>query len=69
MKIKMLVNITGTIDGQEWPERGGVIDVAEHVAADMIGNKFAEACDELETAAVDPGNEPAAKPAARTRKA
>ena len=35
----------------------------------MIGNKFAEACDELETAAVDPVKETAAKPAARTRKA
>jgi len=69
MKIKMLINISGTIDGQEWPERGGVIDVAEHVAADMIANGFAELCDELETAAVDPVKETAAKPAARTRKA
>jgi hypothetical protein len=69
MKIKMLVNITGTIDGQEWPERGGVIELAEHVAADMIGNGFAELCDELETAAVDPVKETATKPAPRARKA
>lgn len=69
MKIKMLVNISGTIDGQEWPERGGVIDIAEHVAADMIGNKFAEAFTEVETAAVDPVKETAAKPAPRARKA
>jgi hypothetical protein len=69
MKIKMLVNISGTIDGQEWPQRGGVIDLAEHVAADMIVNKFAEACDELETAAVDPVKETATKPTPRARKA
>jgi hypothetical protein len=35
----------------------------------MIVNKFAEACDELETAAVDPVKETATKPTPRARKA
>jgi hypothetical protein len=69
MKIKMLIAISGTIDGQEWPAIGGVIEVADHVGADMILNRFAEVDGTVETAAVDPVKETAAKPAAKTRKA
>jgi hypothetical protein len=68
MKIKMKINLTGTIDGQEWPAIGGVIEVADHVGADMIANRFAEADETVETAAVNPVKETAAKPAAKTRK-
>lgn len=68
MKIKMKINLTGTIDGQEWPSIGGTIEVADHVGADMIANRFAEADDTVETAAVNPVKETAAKPAAKTRK-
>jgi hypothetical protein len=68
MKIKMKINLTGTIDGQEWPSIGGTIEVADHVGADMIANRFAEADETVETAAVNPVKETAAKPAAKTRK-
>jgi hypothetical protein len=68
MKIKMKINLTGTIDGQEWPAIGGTIEVADHVGADMIANRFAEADETVETAAVNPVKETAAKPAAKTRK-
>ena len=69
MRIKMLVNISGTIDGQQWPAIGGTIEVAYHVGADMIANRFAEGDGTVETAAVNPVKETAAKPAARARKA
>lgn len=69
MKIRMLTAISGTIDGQEWPAIGGIIEVADHVGADMIANRFAEADETVETAAVNPVKETAAKPAAKTRKA
>ena len=69
MRIKMLVNISGTIDGQNWPEIGGTIEVTDHVGADMIANRFAEGDGTVETAAVNPVKETAAKPAARARKA
>lgn len=68
MKIKMKTNITGTIDGQEWPAIGGTIILADLVASDMIANGFAELDDTVETAAVNPVQETAAKPAAKTRK-
>jgi hypothetical protein len=68
MKIKMLTAISGTIDGQNWPEIGGTIEVADHVGADMIANRFAEGDGTVETAAVNPVKETAAKPAAKTRK-
>lgn len=69
MKIRMLTAISGTIDGQEWPTIGGIIEVADHVGADMIANRFAEVDGTVETAAVNPVKETAAKPAARARKA
>ena len=69
MKIRMITHISGTIDGQNWPEIGGTIEVADHVGADMIANRFAEVDETVETAAVNPVKETAAKPAAKTRKA
>ena len=73
MRVRMLVNMTGTIDNQQWPERGGCITLADHVAADMIANKYAEQCDDepvdvLETAAVDPVVETATRKPGRPRK-
>ncbi len=69
MKIRMLIEISGTIDGQQWPAIGGTIEVADHVGADMIANRFAEVDGTVETAAVNPVKETAAKPATRARKA
>lgn len=74
MKIKMLVSITGTINGQPWPERGGIIDLDTHIAEDMIANKYAEPvagpvkAAKTEVAAADPVDETAALPATKARK-
>jgi hypothetical protein len=67
----MLVDISGTRDGAEWPRRGGLIDVPDHEAADLIANKFAEAATDepvVETASVEPVAETAAKKPGRPRK-
>jgi len=75
MKVKMLVSITGTIDGKPWPVRGGEIELPDHVAADLIANGYAETSAtgeartiKVETASVDPVVETASKPAAKARK-
>ena len=74
MLIKMKVAITGTIDGQDWPSIGGEINLADHVAQDMIDNGFAEKVEKAakapkaETASVDPVVETAAVKPARARK-
>lgn len=68
MRIKLLIDIAGTIDGQNWPGRGGEIDVPQHVAEDMIANRYAEVVAKSETAAVNPVVETAARPAAKPRK-
>jgi hypothetical protein len=76
MRVRMLVNMTGTIDGKEWPERGGTIELADHVAADMVANRYAEPCDDdardagapIETAVVNPVQETATRKPGRPRK-
>ena len=68
MRIRLLIDIAGTIDGKNWPERGGEIDVPKHIAEDMIANRYAELVSKTETAAFDPVVETAAKPAAKPRK-
>lgn len=68
MKIKMLVAITGTIDGRSWPDRGDEITLADHVAEDLISNKFAVEVKDVETSSIDPVAETAAKPTAKPRK-
>jgi len=40
-KVEMLFQISGTRDGVDWPAAGGVIDVPEQEAADLIANGFA----------------------------
>lgn len=68
MRIKLLVDIAGTIDGQNWPARGGEIDLPKSIADDMIANRYAEPVQRIETAAVNPVAETAARPAAKPRK-
>lgn len=69
MKIRQLIDISGTIDGTVWPGKGEVLDLADHVAADLIANGYAEqvaSSPKREIAAADPAVETAAiKPAAR----
>jgi len=64
--VRMLVSISGTRDGQDWPARGGLLEVAEGEAAALVAGGLAEAVvpepGAIETASVD------ARPAARGRK-
>lgn len=71
MKVKMLVGITGTLDGKPWPDRGEIADLPTQVAEDLLSNGYAERVEnsKVESAAVDPVAETASKPAAKTRKA
>lgn len=68
MKVRMLIDIDGSIDGQPWPRKGDTIDLADHVAADLIFNRYAEPASTGETAAVNPVAETATKPAPRARR-
>ena len=36
MRVRMKVTISGTRDGQPWPERGGVVDLPDSEAEHMI---------------------------------
>jgi hypothetical protein len=70
----MKVALTGTIDGQNWPELGGDITLPDAIAQDMIDNGFAEKIEKatkstkVETASVDPVVETAAVKPAKARK-
>jgi len=68
MKVRMLISIDGTVDGTPWPARGGTIDLPDHVAADLVANRYAEQVGAVEAAAVNPVAETAAKPAPRARR-
>lgn len=72
MRIRQLIDISGTIDGAEWPGRGEELTVADHVAADLIANGYAEAVSakatKVETASADPVTETAAAPKPRARR-
>lgn len=72
MRIRQLIDISGTIDGAEWPGRGEELTVADHVGADLIANGYAEAVSaktaKVETAKVDPVTETAAAPKPRARR-
>lgn len=69
MKIRQLIDISGTIDGTPWPGRGETIELADHVSAHLIAIGYAEAVassPKRETAIVEPTVETAAvKPAGR----
>lgn len=72
MKVKMLIEISGTIDGQPWPGRGETADLPDHIASDLIGNGHAIAIgkdDTIETAAIDSVEETATAKTAKVRKA
>jgi hypothetical protein len=72
MRIRQIVDISGTIDGVEWPGRGQELDLSDHVAEDLIANKYAERVDapsksapKIETASANPVEETAS--VAKTR--
>lgn len=37
MQVKMRVKITGTRDGSDWPDPGGVVDLPEDEARQLLG--------------------------------
>lgn len=41
MKIVMQVHITGTRNGAEWPERGGVVDLPDDEAESLVNSRLA----------------------------
>lgn len=48
-KVKMLVEISGTRDGQRWPARGEVATVPSDEAERLIAQRYAEAVAEQRT--------------------
>lgn len=42
MRVRMKVTISGTRDGQPWPERGGLVDLPDAEAEHMISAGLAE---------------------------
>lgn len=70
MRVRMLVSISGTRDGVEWPARGGLVDLPDAEAADMIRAGLAAAFvveGEVETAALE-APETATTPAPKRRR-
>jgi hypothetical protein len=68
----MLIEISGTIDGEPWPARGETADLPDPIANDLIINRYAIAAgkdDTIETAAVDPVEETATTKTTKARKA
>lgn len=41
MKVKMLVSISGTRNGDDWPPAGGEIDLPDNEAIDLLNARLA----------------------------
>lgn len=58
MKVKLLVSLTGSRDGVEWPAAGGVVDLpvdeAEHMVAGGLAARLAPSAAEAAVAPVAP---------------
>lgn len=71
MNVRLLVSISGTRDGQDWPPAGSVVDLpadeAEHLVAAGLAAAQADTPAPVETAAQAPAETAARKPA-RPRK-
>jgi len=50
VKVKFLVQVSGSRDWKRWPAVGEVVDLAEDEAADLIRAGIAEAADKPQTA-------------------
>ncbi|MET8401390.1 hypothetical protein [Streptomyces sp900116325] len=46
MKIRMLVEMTGSRDGEPWPAKGKTVDLPTAAAAHLVSAGIAEAADE-----------------------
>lgn len=60
MKVKMIAQINGTRDGEDWPPRGAIVEFPDDEAADLIMNGYAidPADVEDDADAEDSGDEP-----------
>ena len=67
MKVQMLIRISGTRNGEDWPAVGGVVDVTRREAERLIAAKFAKPV-EAEPKKAAPVIERAVAPKAETRK-
>lgn len=67
-RVKMLVGISGTRNGQDWPPRGGEISLPDGEAGDLVAAGYAELVSTtvVESAAVD--TKPARRKAAPAEK-
>jgi hypothetical protein len=56
MRVRMRVTISGTRDGEPWPERGSVVDLPDAEAKAMVAGGLAEEAsnDKVEEQAVNP---------------
>lgn len=72
MKVTMIVKLSGSRDGQDWPDVGEDLDVPNDEAVQLLGTGLARAvkASAPEKATADPVVETAAKakPVARNRK-
>ncbi|MGA5330955.1 hypothetical protein ACPCJT_20220 [Streptomyces griseoincarnatus] len=57
MRVRMRVTISGTRDGEPWPERGSVVDLPDDEAKAMVAGGLAE------EASSEPAEEQAVNPA------
>lgn len=55
LRVRMKTHITGYRDGQEWPQRGGEIDLPDDEAHDLEANGYAEIVGEPTSDPVDDG--------------
>ncbi|MEV4159004.1 hypothetical protein [Nonomuraea dietziae] len=53
MRVQMLITMSGTRDGVEWPAKGGHIDVPEAEASMLISMGAAQAADEVDETGAD----------------
>lgn len=51
--VKMLTRVSGTRNGEDWPERGELLDVSADEAATLVANGLAVAGAAKEAATVD----------------
>ena len=69
MKVTMIVKLSGSRDGKDWPNVGEEIDVPDAEAVQLLGTGLARAVQSApEKATADPVVETAAKAAPAARK-
>jgi hypothetical protein len=69
MRVRLLVDISGSRNGEPWPQRGEVVDLPDAEAVDMLNAGLAEAVPEVETVEVATAKPVAQKATARRKPA